>query len=429
MKLTLIYPDQSHRKRKAIRNFFRAAPLNLLILAGLTSRDTKVQIIDERYEPINFDEPVDLVGITAITSIAPRAYQIGDEFKKRGVPVVLGGMHPSFLPNEAIKHATSVVIGEAELLWPELLNDFRAGKLKKFYRSCNYSDLQKIPFPRWDILPHSNRYVYLVQTTRGCPNNCAFCSVTPFSGKRIRTRPVHHIIDEIKASLRRFVVFIDDNIFAKPKYAKELFQSLIPLRIKWGGEASLNFMKNTEVLKLAAKSGCRILFIGVESVSQKALDGVNKGFNKIKEFKSIVQELHKLGIAVFTSLMFGFDEDDKGVFKRTVKFLNETKVDGSIFSILTPLPGTKFYESLKRAGRIFKHDWSKFDALHATYLPQKMSPHELEHGLNWTYRKFYSAFNTFRRIIRGWHRGLSIVPVVNIGYFIGTRRGLITERV
>lgn len=428
MRIKLIYPDSSKthtNHKKAIRKFFRAPPLNLLILAGLTPNDIEVEIIDERYKSINFDNPVDLVAITAITSTAPRAYQVGDEFKKRGVKVVLGGVHPSFLPDEAVQHANSVVIGEAELVWHQLLEDCRTGELKQFYRSKNYPCLDKLPFPRWDLLPNRNRYIHFIQTMRGCPNDCYFCSVTEFSGKKIRIRPVSQVIEEIKSLPKGFIIFVDDNIFAKLSYAKELFQALIPLKIKWGAEASLNFInKDSGILTLASKSGCRALFIGMESISQKALDSVNKGFNKVKEFGNTVRELHKHGIAVVSSLILGFDEDDPGIFKRTLKVLNEIKVDASIFSILTPLPGTKLYSKLKSAGRIFEHDWSKFDALHATFKPLKMMPYELEKGVEWLYRKFYSVPNTLRRIIRGWQRNPFIIPV-NLGYFVGAMRKLL----
>ncbi|MCK4353512.1 B12-binding domain-containing radical SAM protein [candidate division WOR-3 bacterium] len=428
MKINLIYPNKAYRKgrQKAIRSFFRTPPLNLLFLAGLTPRDIKVHIIDERYEPINFDEPVDLVAITAITSIAPRAYQIGDEFKKRGIPVILGGIHPSFLPDEALKHATTVVIGEAELIWEEVIKDFQSGKLKNFYRCSEYSDLKGLPMPRWDILPNRKKYIPFIQTTRGCPNNCEFCSVTTFSGRKIRTRPVDEVIKEIKALSRGFVVFVDDNIFAKPKYAKELFHKLTPLRIKWGSEASLNFIKNFELLKLAAQSGCRALFIGIESVSQKALDSMSKGFNKVKEFKSIIKKLHEYKIAVNASLIFGFDEDDKGVFEQTVKFLDDSRVDSANFSILTPLPGTRLYSKLKNADRIFEKDWSKYDTLHVTYFPKNMSIDELKKGLGWTYRKFYSFSNTFKRMFRSIGRCPFMIPA-NLGFFIAARRKLIID--
>lgn len=430
MHIKLIYPDSSKthgNHSQAIRQFFRAPPLNLLILAALTPRDIKVEIIDERYTPINFNESVDLVGITAITSTALRAYQIGDEFKKKGVKVVLGGIHPSFLPDEAIQHASSVVIGEAELIWRQLLEDCANNKLKRFYRSEEYPSLEAIPFPRWELLPNRNRYVYFVQAMRGCPNNCDFCSVTDFSGRKIRTRPVSNVIEEIKTLSKGFVIFIDDNLFAKPSYAKELFQALIPLKIKWGGEVSLNFINgDPELVKLAAKSGCRALFIGMESVSQMALDGVNKSFNKVSEFAETVRLLHQYRISVIASFMFGFDEDEPTVFKQTLNVLNKLKVDAAIFSILTPLPGTKLYSKLKSAGRIFEQDWSKFDALHSTFKPLKMTSSELERGLKWLYQKFYSIPNILRRTAHFWRIPLFMIPV-NLAYFIAAKRNLIVR--
>jgi len=399
----------------------------LLILAGLTPPNIDIEIIDERYQSINFDEPVDLVGITALTSLAPRAYQIADELMKRKVKVVIGGVHPSFLPDEAIQHADAVVIGEAEIVWRQLLEDYASGSLKRFYHSEPPS-LDKVPFPRWELIPNRNRYVNLIQCMRGCPNNCDFCSVPKFSGRKIRTRPIQQVIEEIKNLPKGFIAFIDDNIFGRPSYAKELFHALIPLKIKWAGEASLNFIKGfPELLKLAAKSGCRVFLIGMESISQKALDGVNKGFNRVKEFGKVVRMLHNLGISVVPSFIFGFDEDDPGVFERTLKFLNEIKVDAASFSILTPLPGTPLYYRLKSAGRIFEQDWSKFDGAHATFKPLKMSPSELEKGVDWIYRKFYSVPNTLKRIVRRWRKNPFIIPI-NLSFFISEKRGLIIDK-
>ncbi|HID92619.1 MAG TPA: B12-binding domain-containing radical SAM protein [bacterium (Candidatus Stahlbacteria)] len=430
MRIKFIYPDRYADLKKFQLSLLRIPPLNLLTLAGLTPNDTKIEIVDERYHRIKFDDAVDLVAITALTCNAPRAYEIADEYRRQGKRVILGGIHPTFMYEEASLHADSVVLGEAEGIWEEVIDDFRKGTLKPVY-AAPCPDLSKTPLPRWDLLPERNRYVTFVQTSRGCPNDCAFCSVTTFSGRKVRVRPIESVIKEIKSlgssALKKFIIFVDDNILGNVKYAKKLFKSLIPLKIRWGSETSINLLKDMELLKLAVKSGCRALFIGFETLSEKALKQINKSFNRVKEYKEVIKTLHRYGIAVIASLIFGFDDDDKGVFKRTVDFLEEAKVDAAIFSILTPLPGTRLYKEFKAKRRIFERNWSKFDALHATFYPKKMTPKELEAGLDWSYREFYRPRRVLSRIFRIAKTCPFMIPV-NFGYMVGVRRGLVADR-
>jgi len=389
-----------------------------------------MEIVDERFRKVRFNDGVDLVAITALTCNAPRAYEIADEYRRQGKCVILGGIHPTFMSEEASLHADSVVLGEAEGIWEKVIDDFRKGTLKPVYsNSC--PDLSKTPLPRWDLLPERNRYVNFVQTSRGCPNDCAFCSVTTFSGRKVRVRPIESVIKEIKSfgssAIRKFIIFVDDNIFGNLKYAKELLKNLIPLKIKWGSETSINLLKDMELLKLAVKSGCRALFIGFETLSEKALKQINKSFNRVKEYKKIIKTLHHYGVAVHASLIYGFDDDDSDVFKRTVDFLEEAKVDSAIFSILTPLPGTRLYKEFKQNNRIFERDWTKFDALHSTFYPKKMTPKELEAGLDWSYREYYRPRRVLSRIFRIAKTCPFMIPV-NLGYMLGVRRGLVADR-
>ncbi len=421
MKIALIYPNRYAKYNRKERPIYRTPPLNLLTIAGLTPREHEIHIIDERYSKIDFNHRYDLVAITALTCNAPRAYEIATEFRKRGTKVVLGGMHPSFMTDEALRFSDSVVVGEAEPVWQKVLEDASNNGLKPIYKG-QLCDLSTTPMPRWDLLPQRSRYVMFIQATRGCPNACSFCSVSTFFGRKIRVKPVEKVVEEIKKFGKRFVIFVDDNIFANIKYAKQLFKALTPLRIKWGGEASLNTLKNVELIKLAAKSGCRALFIGFETISKKALQEINKAFNLV-DYKKIINLLHKFGIAVIASMMFGMDADDKHVFQRTVNFLDRAQVDAAIFSILTPLPGTRLFDKLQRENRITTYDWSKYDALHVVYKPKNMTPKELMDGLNYAYKAFYSPLRVLRRIIRSIKYCPFMIPV-NIGYMIGVRRKL-----
>jgi radical SAM superfamily enzyme YgiQ (UPF0313 family) len=430
MRIKFIYPDRYVNLKKFQLPFLRIPPLNLLTLAGLTKNGAKMEIVDERYRRVRFNDGVDLVAITALTCNAPRAYEIADAYRRQGKRVILGGIHPTFMQEEASLHADSVVLGEAEGIWGKVIDDFSKGILKPIYsNSC--PDLSETPLPRWDLLPERNRYFNFVQTSRGCPNDCAFCSVTTFSGRKVRVRPIESVLQEIKSlgssALRKFIIFVDDNIFGNLKYAKELFKNLIPLKIKWGSETSINLTKDIELLKLAVKSGCRALFIGFETLSEKALKQINKSFNRVKEYKKIIKTLHRYGIAVIGSLIFGFDDDDSGVFKRTLDFLEEAKVDAAIFSILTPLPGTRLYKEFKQNNRIFERNWTKFDALHSTFHPKKMTPKELEAGLDWSYREFYRPRRVLSRIFRIANTCPFMIPV-NLGYMLGVRRGLVADR-
>ncbi|GAG81765.1 unnamed protein product, partial [marine sediment metagenome] len=255
MKLKLIVPV-SVEQRRWVR-YFALPPLNLLYVAALTPKDVEITLVDEHVDRIDFEEEVDLVGITSLTATAPRGYEIADEFRKRGVKVVLGGIHSSALPQEAIQHADSVVIGEAENLWPEVIEDFKKKRLKKFYQSSQKPSLENLPLPRRDLL-QGKRYLTknFIMTTRGCPFDCDFCSVTRFFGKRHRFRPVGDVIKEIESLKGNFTVFADDNVIAHKKYAKELFKALIPCKKRWFSQADLTMAQDEELLKLAVQSGC-----------------------------------------------------------------------------------------------------------------------------------------------------------------------------
>lgn len=398
MRVYLIHPDPRWEERRYLKE--RSSlfpPLGLLQVAGLTPPDVEIRLTDEAIEDVDFDYEADLVGISFNTASAIRAFQIAQEFKSRGIKVVMGGAHPTMMPEECIQYADSVVIGEAECSWQRVLKDLEKGQLQKFYRCEGFPSLENLPFPRRDLLdPKKYAVFWTVQTTRGCPYNCDFCSVTRFFGRTYRTRPIRDVIREIEKMDSKFLIFVDDNILGDPRYARALFKELIPLKKLWLSQGSINATRDEELIKLAAKAGCRGLFIGFESITEECLKEVGKRHNIVEEYRKGIRRLHSVGIAIIGAFIFGFDHDDKDVFKRTVDFVYKEKIDMPQFSILTPLPGTALYEKLEKEGRIFCKDWSKYTGNHCVFYPMKMTAEELEAGLRWAYKEA----NTFLHLAR-----------------------------
>ena len=424
MKIRLIDPalkgtTREHTK-KELKSFW-FPHLSLTMLAGLTPNEHEVQITDENVDKVDFEEDVDLVGLTGMTIHAQRAYEIGGEFRKRGIPVVMGGVHASNLPNEAKKNVDSVVIGEAETVWAKLLQDVQSGNLKPFYKAEGLCSLKGIPHPRQDLLKKAYMTTNCIQTTRGCPFNCSYCSVTQFFGHRYRFRPVEEVVEEARQYAGEFVVFIDDNIVGNPRYAKDLFQALVPLNIKWGSQGSLTMARDNELLKLAAESGCRAMFVGFESLSQKNLKAMNKTINKVNEYSDSIKKIHDHGIMINGAFIFGLDYDDESVFERTVKFVEDNKIELATYHILTPLPGTRFYQQIEKEGRIFDKDWSKYNSSNVVFKPKLMSEETLQNGYNWAFRKTYSYRSMMKRLMFATQKASRLF--LNIGYRRMVKRG------
>jgi radical SAM superfamily enzyme YgiQ (UPF0313 family) len=391
-------------------------PLSLLQVAALTPPDVEVAVQDEAVENLDLDADCDLVGITAFTSSAPRAYEVASAFRGQGVPVVIGGMHASARPDEALQYCDSVVIGEAEGVWPRLLGDAREGRLARVYQSAGYPDLTENPAPRRDLLRRDD---YLapdtVQATRGCAHDCSFCSVSSFFGRRIRTRSVDRVIEEVAALPGRLVIFVDDNIMTLPSYARELFERLRGLGKSWMGQASTAVLGNTELVRLGARSGCRALFVGLETLSDKALRQVNKGFNVAGRFTDLVSRLHDAGIGVIGAFIFGFDEDDASVFERTAEFADRARIDVPQYSILTPLPGTPLHAQMEAEGRITDRDWSHYDGSHVVFSPRNTTPETLVDGLKTALKHSYSRLGIFRRLC-GLSARLPTMVALNLAF-------------
>jgi len=432
VKIILINPSNPYnlyrvptaiRRMPVLGHFFNKEassvfpPLNLAVLAAYVPPDVEVRIIDECVEPIDFEAEADLVGITAMTGMAPIAYKIADIFRARGIPVVLGGIHPTILPEEAAAHADAVVVGEGELVWRDLIEDFRRKRLQRLYRADGWLDMRGLPRPRRDLLNPLGYFIpNTVQTSRGCPFDCDFCSVSRTLGRTLRDRPVGEVVEEIRELPGRTLFFIDDMINAKPERARELYRAMIPLRMDWGGQATVTMANDDELLDLAAESGCKLLFIGFETLAGKSLKKLGDPKLWRERLLKTVEKIRRRRIAIWGSFVLGFDGDDEKTIREMVQLAIDAQIDFAQFSMLTPLPGTALYEEFSREGRIFNKDWMVYTMGEMVFEPAKMSSVEVKERLIDAWRDFYSLPSIFRRIRwgRGWKRH-AVLWLMNVG--------------
>jgi radical SAM superfamily enzyme YgiQ (UPF0313 family) len=397
VKIELIVPATQENIRRRKRGLI--PPLGLAMVAAVTPPEVEVSLIDENVTDIDFKKQIDLVGITVLTVTAPHAYEIAAKFRARGVKVILGGHHTSILPEEASQYADAVVIGEAEAIWPNLVNDFKANKLQKVYRQHEQLSLVNLPIPRRDLFAKGAYYITnTISITRGCPYSCSFCSVTSFFGHTYRCRPVEEVLKEIETlNQKEFIVFVDDNIVGNPKFAEELFRALIPYQIKWVSQASVTVARNDELLKLAAASGCQDLFIGFETLSPANLVTVGKKFNIVDEYETVIKKIHSHGIAIHGFFILGLDEDDEEVFERTLHFAQKMRLESAQFAWPVPYPGTAFYEFLDKTGRIVIKDWAQYES-NVVFEPKLILRDMLQQRRDWVWREFYSLPSIWRRV-------------------------------
>jgi len=398
MKLLLISPSRKFGKLIKVPKALKIPQLGLHILASLTPNNVDITVVDEEIREIDFSLDFDLIGISCMTATANRTYQLSDMYRQRGSKVVLGGIHPTILPQEAIQHADAVVIGEAEGCWADVISDFRKGKLQKFYHVPN-PDLSKCPFPRRDF--HIDKALFScvgLLTTRGCPYACEFCSVTDFYGRKVRHRPVPRVVEDIKQSGSKTFLILDDNVSGHPKYSKELFEALIPLGVTWVGQSSMFLAKDKEMLKLCRLSGCAALFFGLESVSPSSLMGLGKTLKSIEETEEAIKIIQDNGIAFHPSIILGFDTDTKAIFDDTLEFLARTKLPTMALHVLTPYPGTRIYQRFRDQGRIISYDWSHYDHHTVVFQPKNMTSQELSEGHYHVQSEFYSFSSILRHI-------------------------------
>lgn len=395
----------------------RYAPLTLTTLASLIPQDidSDVILIDEGITDTPLDLEADLIGISAITGTAPRAYSLADHFRDKGIPVVLGGVHPTLVPGEAAEHADSIVTGYAEQTWPRLLRDFAGGAMRSRYDQGPDLSLEGLPFPRRDLLP-ARQYVTMntIEATRGCIHSCRFC-VVPSAWGRPLQRPVSDVIADIRQMRMRRLVFLDLNLISDGDYAKELFTALATVKVKWGGLTTTMIAWDDELLDLAARSGCRGLLLGFESLSQASLRESRKSFSMRKDYHYVVRRLHDRGISIMGCFVFGFDNDTAEVFEQTVDFVMDANIDLPRYAILTPFPGTPLFGSLEREDRILTRDWSLYDGQHVVYEPLRMSPELLLSSTERAWKRTYRHRSIAKRLLHSRIQ-LPVTYAANLGY-------------
>jgi radical SAM superfamily enzyme YgiQ (UPF0313 family) len=403
--------------------FLMIPQLALHLIAGLTPPQYEVKIVEEESETVDLEEECDLVGISCMTSNATRAYALAREFRQRGRTVILGGVHPTLLPDEAQQHADAVVVGEAEGVWEQLLEDWQAGALRPRYHVASPSLDRYVPMGNrrqarkrlFDVLP--------VMTTRGCPYNCDFCCVHDIFGRRIRHVPIDNVVRDIETSGGKIFIFLDDNIIGDPGYAGQLFQAIKPLRIKWVGQASLSFVKNTQLIRLARDSGCAGLFFGLESVSPVQLGKMRKSIKEVAKVGEAIRKVKDFGIYFHGSLIFGFDSDTLDTFPETLDFLEKNRISSASINVLTPYPGTEVFRRLKAQGRLLTEQWRYYDHSTTVFQPLNMSPFELQAGRLWVLKEYTRISSVLRRLPAHLDHPL-LHLAMNLGFWAGCRKDL-----
>ncbi len=420
MRIALISPKGPlYRHRGGIfGRSLRYAPLTLTTLASLVPPDIDVelQLIDEGIENVPDRIEADLIGMTVITGTAPRAYELAARWRARGTPVVLGGPHVTLVPTDAEPYADALVVGYAEETWPQLLRDFMSGQMRRRYTQDAGLQLRGLPFARRDLLP-AGRFLTtnVFEATRGCIHSCDFCVVPAAWGRKPLQKPVEEVVADIVQHRATQAIFVDLNLIADRDYAARLFEALIPLRIRWYGLSTMLLADDTELLDLAARSGCAGLLIGFESIRTQNLRRSGKGFNRPDQFRHVISQLHARGIAIYGCFVFGMDDDTPDVFLETARFAVEAGIDLPRFAVLTPFPGTALYQRLLREGRILTRDWELYDGQHVVFQPTHMSVQQLMDGHQQAWRHAYGWSNMARRL---WHSPADrkTLLAANLGY-------------
>ena len=405
LKLLLVCP--APREFRAVKRgrqppgrlkIFRFSMLSPLRVAAAAPEGVEATILDENVEPVDFDAEADLVGISFMTYNAPRAYEMAREFRRRGRTVIFGGYHPTLAPGEAAEHCNAVCIGEAEANLPRMVEDFKSGRLARFY-SEKSERLRLRPVPR--NLIDKRHYILssVVQATRGCPNRCDFCSVSAFHRGCFQSLPIEDVVAEVSAIREKTVLFMDDNLIADMAYARSLLEAMAPLGKRWYTQIGVKAAQEPGFLALLRRSGCRGVFVGFESISQPSLEGVHKSFHRAAFYEEAVRRFHAHGMAVYAAFVLGFDQDRPEGFQETSRFLKRARVDALQLTVLTPFPGTPLFEKLDREGRIFDRNWEHYDMGHVVFQPENMSAEELKAGHDGILAAFYSWPAILRRLL------------------------------
>lgn len=399
LTIKLISPAMSLRPMDTELKRRMSPSMALVTLATLTPPPHKASIEDENVHAVNFSDSPDLVGITVNVDTRDRAIEIAKQYRKRGIKVIMGGIHASACPDELTAHCDAVCIGEAEEIWVKILNDASENNLQPRYMNADTTSMDNFPAPNWEYISKKD-YLYhnVVTTSRGCPFHCEFCyNSCDYIRNPYRNRPVSKVIDEIKQSDFRQIMFIDDNLLGSTDWLREFLPELKKLRIIWHGAVSANIIYHSEIIELMSDSGCRSLFIGFESIHHDSLQSVKKFQNKTSDYERLIKLLHEHGIMVNSSLVFGFDHDTRQTFDQTLEWLIQNKVESMTSHILTPYPGTKLYKKLNDENRIIENDLRKYNTSNVVFQPKNMTPEELRHGYLGIYEKFYSLKSIIQR--------------------------------
>lgn|SRR5574341_719148 len=405
MRVLLIAPTALDYQGRPIKERRLHLPcLTLPLLAALTPPQVEVKIIYETVEDIPFDDHWDLVGLTGMGSGIVRAWEIADEFRSRGVPVIIGGIAASLGdPIWSLRHADAVVIGEAEILWKEAITDFECKHLQNLYRSVRLQSLDNLPIPRYDLMNRWRMGLWRpVQATRGCPHKCSFCSVTAFCHGSFRKRPIKEVIRDVRMARHygsRYIAFVDDNIVGDIDYCVQLWEALIPERIVWMSQSTLRLAEYPALLKLARRSGCRLMSIGIESTNKDSLRSVHKEWNGPERYNEAIRAFRRNGIEVSTEMIIGFDTDDISAFQKTLRFIIDNRISVPRVHILTPVPGTPLFEELDRLGRITVRDFSSYTGGKVIFQPKMIEPSLLQSEYWKLYKKLFSWPSILRRLM------------------------------
>ena len=421
MKIALVIPRNSDKNEKSFYdyNFFNKFLLTnkyfsyllaVPTLVSLTPPGHEIRVFDENIEKIDYGWKPDIAGITVRTVFAKRAYEISEEFRKMGVKTVLGGIHPSMCTDESLEHCDCVVIGEAEGIWQRVLDDAKAGELKRTYRAEGLSDMKIAPLPGRQALSSGMYFSDIVQTTKGCPFHCEFCSVHTFNGTKIRSKTVEQIINEIRSILessslgfkRKSIFFADDNIIANMAFARELFTELKPYNLNWSCQASINVSEDDEMLRLMKDSGCGAILIGFESISKDNLTRMSKGINMKQNYAEAIKKIQSHGILVHSSFILGYDFDTKNSFQELIDFIEKNNLLMPLINLLTPFPGTKLFQRLVDEGRIIHTDWSKYNTKNVVFKPSLLSEKDLLEGYKKVIEGVYSLDSIWRKLNHYW---------------------------
>lgn len=425
MKIKLIQPAMLPRPMDTKLKTRMSPSLALLTLANLTPKEHEVIMENENVENIDFDEPVDLVAITVTVDVMNRAVEISKEFQKRGVTVIAGGIHITADPDNSANSFDAICVGMAERVWAKILKDKENNSLKKIYYEMENLSGKEIVSPNYYIID-DKKYLYtnIISTSRGCPFRCDFCyNSCKNMLKTYINRPIEDVIDDIKALKTSHIMFIDDNFIGNPKWTKKLLKEIKPLKLKWNAAVTSNIVDMPELLDEMKESGCRSLFIGFESINSKSIDCVHKVQNSVDRYEKLVDEIHKRGIMINSSFVFGLDEDDSSVFKNTLEWIVKNKIETVTSHILTPYPGTKLYSSLIEENRIVDFNLSNYNTAHVVYKPKNMTEEELYNGYLWIYKEVYTFKNIMKRLPKSKQQW---VPFLAFNFFY-RKFGKLTE--